>query len=93
MDPFRGTHGLEERERLLLEEKRTLELELDNLRRLAPPLEAPPSWVKRHPQIAVVLCGLALQGALLLVAHVRRPVPPHGLGPKVAPASTAAPGL
>ena len=40
MDPFRGPHGLEERERLLFEEKRSLELELENLRRLAPPLEA-----------------------------------------------------
>jgi len=93
MDPFRGLHGLEERERLLLEEKRSLELELENLRRLAPPLEAPPSWVAKHPQIAVVLCGLALQAALLLVVHLRRPPTPHSLGPKVAPASKVAPGL
>ncbi|MBK8214120.1 MAG: hypothetical protein IPK71_10275 [Myxococcales bacterium] len=93
MDPFRGLHGLEERERLLLEEKRTLELELENLRRLAPPREPTGSWVTRHPPIAVVLCGLALQAALLLVAHLRRPPSPHTLGPKVAPASQVGPGL
>jgi hypothetical protein len=93
MDPFRGLHGLEERERLLHEEKRTLELELESLRRLAPPPEPPPTWARRHPQIAVIVCGLVLQAALLLVAYARRPSHPRGLGPSVPTASTVGRGL
>ena len=88
-DPFRGNvPALLERERLLKDENRSLETEVERLRAVVGPVEGKKDdlLTKKLPLLIIALCVL-FQGYLLARSSVPVRHAPTSVGPHAAPAT------